>query len=104
MERIFMSVDDGMEAAYPSSMGSTVSIELSDGRTFRDDVQDAHGTAAAPCSDAELRDKFRRLAGLAIGTDAADDALDALDRLTESTTRSLSRALQVPQMFVRSVM
>lgn len=81
MKKVTMHVDDTMQAAYPRSMGATVVADLSDGRRVGAEVLNAHGTALAPCSDAELEAKFRRLAGLAIGERATADVLGALKEL-----------------------
>jgi hypothetical protein len=55
-----------------------VSIELADGRIVEEAIVDAHGTALAPCTDHELEQKFRRLAGLAVGDAAAARLLGAI--------------------------
>jgi 2-methylcitrate dehydratase PrpD len=81
MDKITMYVDDTMQAAYPRSMGARVSIELADGRVVEEAIVDAHGTALAPCTDHELEQKFRRLAGLAVGDAAAARLLGAITDL-----------------------
>jgi len=81
MDRIEMYVDDRMQAAYPRSMGAKVSIELTDGRKIEEAIVDAHGTDVMPYSDAELELKFRRLAGLAAGDEAAGRLVTAIGDL-----------------------
>ena len=95
-----MYVDDTMHAAYPRSMGARVNVELADGRIVEEAIVDAHGTALAPCTDVELEQKFRRLAGLAVGDAAAVRLLAAIDDLNKGGgIKSLSRALQAPATF-----
>ena len=61
-------------------------------------VLDAHGTALAPCSDAELEAKFRRLAGLAVGDQAADRVLQALGKIKQAgAVAALSQTLRAPE-------
>src|SRR6185369_13073637 len=78
MDKIAMHVDETMHAAYPRSMGARVSLELTDGRVVEEAIVDAHGTALAPCTDLELEQKFRRLAGLAVGEATAARLLAAI--------------------------
>ena len=80
MQKVSMHVDDKMNAAYPQSMGAHVSVVV-DNKQLDAEIIDAHGTARAPCSDAELEAKFRRLAGLAIGEPAAANVLQAIGKI-----------------------
>jgi 2-methylcitrate dehydratase PrpD len=81
MDKITMYVDQTMHDAYPRSMGARVSAEFADGRVVEEAIVDAHGTSFAPCTDAELREKFERNAGLAVGKTAAAQILTAIDGL-----------------------
>jgi 2-methylcitrate dehydratase PrpD len=81
MPRISMYLDNAMQEAYPRSMGARVSVELEDGRVIEESILDAHGMAQSPCSHLELEEKFRRLAGLAVGDAAAENTLAAIANL-----------------------
>jgi len=95
MQKVEMHVDDRMQAAYPRSMGARVAATLSDGRRIETEVLDAHGTALAPCTPSELEAKFRRLASLAIGADAAAGVLEAIGKIKAgASVATLSRALR----------
>ena len=99
MEKITMHVDDTMQSAYPRSMGARVSVELADGRVVEEAIVDAHGTALAPCTDLELEQKFRRLAGLAVGDAAASQLLTAIADLEKGGgIKGLSTALRAPRL------
>ena len=94
-----MHVDDTMQSAYPRSMGARVSVELADGRVVEEAIVDAHGTALAPCTDLELEQKFRRLAGLAVGDAAASQLLTAIADLEKGGgIKGLSTALRAPRL------
>jgi len=100
MNKITMFVDDRMHAAYPQSMGARVVAVLKDRRQIEAEVVDAHGTARAPCSGAELEAKFKRLAGLAIGPQGADRVLQAIAKLKQGeAVRALSEALRTAPAF-----
>ena len=100
MDKITMYVDDEIHASYPQSMGARVSFELVDGQVVEEAIVDAHGTASAPCTDIELEQKFRRLAGLAVGDAAAARLLVAIADLKKGgSIKALSRALQAAPTF-----
>lgn len=69
--RVELYADAEMEAMYPR-YGTRAEVILKDGRKFDTRLLDAHGTPADPCSEDEAQDKFRCLAGVAIGRDAID--------------------------------
>ena len=100
MEKVTMYVDDKMHAAYPQSMGARVSaVMLGKGEVVAE-ILDAHGTARAPCSPAELEAKFKRLAGLAIGNDGAGRVLAAIAELKQGgNVGMLSESLQVARAY-----
>jgi 2-methylcitrate dehydratase PrpD len=62
--RVETRVDDACEAVYPQRFGSRVQLHLANGEVKEALTLDPHGTPADPCSDAELADKFTRLAAL----------------------------------------
>jgi len=95
MDKISLYVDATMDAAYPRSMGARVTAELMDGRVVEEAIVDAHGTALAPCSDRQLEEKFRRLAGLAAGDDTAGRLLAAVAALKDGgAIKPLTQALR----------
>jgi 2-methylcitrate dehydratase PrpD len=95
MDKVTMYVDDRMHAAYPQSMGARVSAFMPGKGEVMAEVLDAHGTARAPCSPAELEAKFKRLGGLAVGDDTAAWVLSAIAKLKQGgNVRTLSESLQ----------
>lgn len=60
--RVEIVVDPEMEAAYPQHYGARVQLELADGVSRTSSKLDPHGMPADPCSEAELLEKFARLA------------------------------------------
>jgi 2-methylcitrate dehydratase PrpD len=60
--RIDIVVDPEMEAAYPRHYGARVALELANGERRSSAVLDPHGMPADPCTEAELLEKFSRLA------------------------------------------
>lgn len=94
-ENTELYVDDEVEAAYPARFGARVSVDLCDGQHFERCELDPHGTPEHPCTDEELRQKFRRLARVSC-TDAHLDAVTELVSRIEhlETLQPLSAALR----------
>jgi 2-methylcitrate dehydratase PrpD len=61
-QRVEIVVDPEMEAAYPKHYGARVHLELANGQSKTSSKLDPHGMPADPCSEAELLEKFARLA------------------------------------------
>ena len=61
-QRVEIVVDPEMEAAYPRHYGARVVLELANGERKSAARLDPHGMPADPCTDAELMEKFERLA------------------------------------------
>ena len=61
--RVEIFVDPEMEAAYPRHYGARVELELAGGEKKSAARLDPHGMPADPCTQEELEQKFRRLAG-----------------------------------------
>jgi 2-methylcitrate dehydratase PrpD len=61
--RVDLVVDQEMEAAYPKHYGARVELELANGERRGSAVLDPHGMPGDPCTEAERKDKFSRLAG-----------------------------------------
>ncbi len=93
--RVELRVDDVCEAAYPQRFGSRVQLHLTNGEVKEAMTLDPHGTPADPCSDAELTDKFMRLAALSplkVDSAAMVRAVTQLD--ADDSVRELSGALR----------
>jgi 2-methylcitrate dehydratase PrpD len=61
-QRVEIVVDPEMEAAYPKHYGARVYLELEDGVSKTSSKLDPHGMPADPCTEAEVLEKFVRLA------------------------------------------
>jgi 2-methylcitrate dehydratase PrpD len=82
--RVELCVDPESEAVYPARFGSRVELHLSNGEVKEATTLDPHGTAADPCSEAELIAKFKRLAAHSsrrIDTSAIVDTVSGVDTL-----------------------
>jgi len=64
-KRVEIRVDTECEAVYPRRFGARVTLHLANGEVKEVLTLDPHGTAADPCTDAELEEKFTRLAAFA---------------------------------------
>ncbi len=60
--RVELVVDAQMEAAYPKHYGARVELELTNGKRGSSAVVDPHGMPGDPCTEAERKEKFSRLA------------------------------------------
>ncbi len=93
--RVELRVDPESEAVYPARFGSRVELHLSNGEVKEAATLDPHGTAADPCSEAELVAKFRRLAALAAPAVDASAVVNAVARLdTLESVRDFSALLR----------
>ncbi|RPI45518.1 MAG: MmgE/PrpD family protein [Betaproteobacteria bacterium] len=95
--KVDLRVDPEAEAVYPARFGSRVQVHLRDGSVREAATLDPKGTAADPCSDAELEAKFTRLA--AAGPAAVDPraVIEGVRRLgAASSVRAFSRCLRAP--------
>lgn len=61
-QRVEIAVDAEMEASYPRHYGARVELELASGVRKSSAVLDPHGMPADPCTEAEVLEKFTRLA------------------------------------------
>lgn len=61
-QRVEIVVDPEMEAAYPRHYGARVRLELANGEVKTSGKLDPHGMPADPCTEAEVLEKFLRLA------------------------------------------
>lgn len=62
-DRVTMTVDPALEARFPEEALARVAVQTADGRRYESEVCGARGDPTDPLSDAEVDDKFRRLAG-----------------------------------------
>jgi 2-methylcitrate dehydratase PrpD len=87
-QRVEIVVDPEMESAYPKHYGARVHLELASGVARTSSKLDPHGMPADPCSDAEVLDKFLRLATRVKSfetTHAIVDTVRRTERLKEIT-------------------
>lgn len=75
-ERVYMVLDEEVDAAYPQQWIGKVSVRTTDGRTLQGRVDEPKGDPGNTLSRAEIEDKARRLA--AYGEAANDDEMDAV--------------------------
>jgi 2-methylcitrate dehydratase PrpD len=76
--RVTVSLDPELADAYPGRRAARVTVTLKDGRRLEHFQPTRKGDPDMPLSDEELSDKFRELAGPAIGAGPAEDLLAAL--------------------------
>ena len=72
-KRVEIVVDPQMEAAYPKHYGARVDLELAGAAPQSSSVLDPHGMPADPCTEAELLEKFSRLASRAKSKASVDE-------------------------------
>jgi 2-methylcitrate dehydratase PrpD len=71
-----------------------VTVEWTDGTTTREYVEDPKGSRLQPLTDAEVTQKFRQLAGAAMGPASVDRVIDLiLDGRPETPVQTLTDAL-----------
>ena len=98
--RVELREDDGYEAAFPESWGASVTVELRDGTTLRGARDYPRGDYRDPMPDAEYRARNRALLAHGFGADRdgdddrVDEALAALDAVSERPVRSTVAALR----------
>ncbi|CAN7730072.1 2-methylcitrate dehydratase PrpD [Variovorax paradoxus] len=85
MERISVTVDPELDAAFPGQRAARVLITMRDGRCFEHLQPNRKGDPEEPLSDAELEDKFMELSSPVIGSAPARALLDRLWTLERST-------------------
>lgn len=87
-QRVHISEDPAMTAAFPRLKPARVTVALRDGRRSTRTCESARGDFQRPYAEQELRAKFRDLAGYALtpsGVAEAERLLDNLERLDELT-------------------
>jgi 2-methylcitrate dehydratase PrpD len=81
--KVHIEEDPAMSALTPKLRPARVTITLADGRSAVHAVQSHRGDFDAPFSEAELRGKFRELAGVLLTADGAVAAEAAVDRIDD---------------------
>lgn len=95
MQRVTLTADAELTAAFPRQRAARVEIEMQDGARHTHFAPYRLGDPEAPLDDAMLADKFMELAGPVLGTVKAASLLDALWRLDDRPVRDLGlRTLQ----------
>ena len=95
--RVELHHDPRMEGKeYPSIVGGAhVELELDDGRKFESEMWNAHGMPTKPCSEEQIRKKFRSVAGECISDASAADVAALVGRIeTLPSVAPLSDALR----------
>jgi 2-methylcitrate dehydratase PrpD len=93
--RVELRVDPESEAVYPARFGSRVQLHCHNGEVKEAATLDPHGTAADPCTDEELVEKFTRLVALSNSHLDARAVADAVSRLdTSPSIQELTRLLR----------
>jgi 2-methylcitrate dehydratase PrpD len=94
-KKVEICVDAECEAVYPRRFGSRVTLHLANGEVKQALTLDPHGTAADPCTDAELKEKFSRLAALApLELDSAAILNAVYETRSGTTARQLGALLR----------
>ena len=93
--KVELYADPEMQTHYPSRHGAHVTVHLDNGRILETTVLDAKGTPANPCSDDEIREKFRRLASVSHADGSVAEILSLVERIdTLPSIAPLSKALR----------
>jgi 2-methylcitrate dehydratase PrpD len=82
-QRVTVTEDPAMTAVTPQSRPARVSVMLKDGRNATHACESHRGDFQAPFSDAELRAKFRELAGVVLTAEGVAAIEQAVDRCEE---------------------
>lgn len=85
--RVHISEDPAMSAKVPALKPARVTLTLKDGRQATRACDSPRGDCLNPYSEAEIRGKFRELAGLALtpqGLDAVERAVERFEHLTNA--------------------
>jgi 2-methylcitrate dehydratase PrpD len=81
MDKVVDYVDPEAEAAYPKHYKAVVTMVLQDGASLSASVDYPKGDPENRPTTEELDDKFRDLAGLALGREKVERLLGALKRV-----------------------
>lgn len=78
MERIELTTDPELTALFPESFGTAIKVTMRSGQAFESVCRTPPGHPRNPLSDAQIEDKFRRLAGGLLDSAALDRAIAAV--------------------------
>lgn len=78
LERVHLTVDDELDAAFPRQRGARVRIELTDGTRHVSFRPTRRGDPDLPLTDEELDAKFRELVAPTLGKEATDELAQVL--------------------------
>jgi 2-methylcitrate dehydratase PrpD len=93
--KVAIVVDPEVEAVYPAKFGARVKLTLENGSVSELKVLESHGTPADPCSEQELVDKFKLLAGSRLQPAAVADLARAVRSVaTIHSVRDLTGVLR----------
>jgi 2-methylcitrate dehydratase PrpD len=82
-QRVTVAEDSAMTALVPRLKPARVTITLTDGRQATHTCDSHRGDFQAPYTEAELREKFRELAGVVVTSEGAALVEQAVDRCDE---------------------
>ncbi len=97
IDKVDVSVDEKIEAEFPQRRAAHITIETVDGETFEHYAPTRKGDPDNPLSDGELAEKFIELTGPVVGEVEAQELLDALWRLDETTELAAIPAIATPE-------
>lgn len=86
--RVHIVEDPAMNHAVPAAKPARVTVTLKDGRQATHSCDSPRGDCLNPYNPAEIRQKFRELAGLALtpeGVEEVENAIDGLERWTSAS-------------------
>jgi 2-methylcitrate dehydratase PrpD len=89
MQRISVTLDPELDAAFPGKRSARVVITTRDGRRVEHLQPTRKGDPEAPLSDAELADKYRELASPVLGKEQAEVLLERLWSLEHAADLNL---------------
>jgi 2-methylcitrate dehydratase PrpD len=81
--RMHIAEDPAMSARVPRLRPARVTVTLTDGRSATHSRDSHRGDFSDPFSEAELRDKFRELAGVVLSAEGVDAVERAVDHIEE---------------------
>src|SRR5258706_2020881 len=84
VERVKVERHAELSARYPEAVGNIVTVKLRNGRALGERVDNPHGHARNPLTDAEVEAKFHALADDRLGAERADAVLRWLWRLEQA--------------------
>jgi 2-methylcitrate dehydratase PrpD len=92
-EKVSMTLDPEVDAAYPARWLGRVEVTTADGRALRGAIDEPKGDPGNTLNRAELEDKFRRLVQFsgARGDEQADALIETVWRLREITDLEVLR-------------